>query len=53
MHAGSVDMKTISRTLRHATTAITSDTYTSVFEDADRAAAEDAAAVVPLRSVTS
>lgn len=49
MHAGGVEMKTISKTLRHSTITITSDTYTSVFEDVDRAAAEAAAAVVPLK----
>lgn len=53
MHVGGVDMKTISRTLRHANQAITSDTYASVFEDADRAAAEAAAAVVPLKGRAS
>jgi integrase len=48
MHAAGVDMKRISKTLRHATTAITSDTYTSVFEDEDHEAAELTAGVISL-----
>lgn len=47
MHAAGLDMKLISATLRHSTSKITADLYTSIFEDHDRAAAEAAAAVVP------
>ena len=47
MRAAGLDMKLISATLRHSTSKITSDLYTSIFEDHDRAAAEAAAAVVP------
>jgi len=47
MHLAGVDMVTISRTLGHATLAITADTYASVFDSVDRAAAEATAAVVP------
>lgn len=47
MHKAGADMKVIQATLRHSNQAITADTYTSVFEDVDRAAAEAAALVVP------
>lgn len=50
MHAAGVDRKVISKTLRHSTTAITDDTYTSVFLDVDREAADASAAAVPRRS---
>ena len=52
MNRAGVDMVTISKTLGHSTVQITQDLYTSTFEDADRAAAEAAAAVVP-RAVRS
>ena len=45
MHAAGVDIVTISRTLGHSILAITSDSYTSVFENVDEAAAEATAAV--------
>lgn len=47
MHLAGLDMKTISATLRHTTVSMTADTYTSVFSDVDRAAAEAVVAVVP------
>ena len=41
------DLKLTSQMLRHASTAITEQVYTSVFEDVERAVAEQAAALVP------
>jgi integrase len=43
------DMKTTSAMLRHASQAITSDTYTSVLPDLARSAAEASVALVPRR----
>jgi len=50
MHTAGLDMKVIQKTLRHSTSVITADTYTSVFDEVDRAAAEATAAVVPLKA---
>lgn len=47
MHAAKLDMRIIQARLRHSSGALTRDTYTSVFEEVDREAAETAAAVVP------
>ena len=47
MHAAGVDMKVIQATLRYSSSSLTRDTYTSVFNDVDREAAEAAAAIVP------
>ena len=41
------DLKLTSQMLGHASTAITEQVYTSVFEDVEREAAEQAAALVP------
>jgi integrase len=41
------DLKLISQMLGHASTAITEQVYTSVFEDVEREAAESAASLVP------
>src|SRR3954447_21609192 len=41
------DLKLTSQLLGHASTAITEQVYTSVFEDVEREAAEQAAALVP------
>jgi hypothetical protein len=46
--AAGVDMKVISAMLRHSSITITADTYTSVVPEIARAAAEAAAAIVPL-----
>ncbi len=51
-HASGADMKAISAMLRHASQAITADTYTSVFADHAAALAENIASMVPrLRKV--
>ena len=47
MLAAGVDMKVVQETLGHSSSAITSDTYTSVFPKVAAAAAEAAAALVP------
>jgi len=46
-HASGADMKAISAMLRHASLAITADTYTSVFADQAAALAENIASIVP------
>ncbi len=46
-----VDMKVVSRMLRHKTLSITADTYTSVVPEVARAAAEATVTVVPRRTV--
>ena len=45
------DIKQIQKMLRHSSHAITADTYTSIFEDDDRAVAEAMSTVVPRRAV--
>ncbi|GAA5132467.1 tyrosine-type recombinase/integrase [Pseudonocardia adelaidensis] len=47
MLAAGVDMKVVQETLGHSSSAITSDTYTSVYPKVAAAAAEAAAALVP------
>lgn len=47
IHASGGDIHSVKETLRHATIQLTSDTYTSLFKDVDRALAEKAAALVP------
>jgi integrase len=47
IHAGGGDMHTIKETLGHSGIAISSDTYTSLLPEVDRAVAEAAAALVP------
>lgn len=47
IHAGGGDIHSVKETLRHATIQLTSDTYTSLFKDVDRALAEKAALLVP------
>lgn len=49
--AAGLDMKVVSERLRHSTTAITRDLYTSVLPDVAREAAEKTAAMVPRRAV--
>ncbi|MEU3906332.1 site-specific integrase [Streptomyces goshikiensis] len=46
-HAGGGDLHTIKETLRHSTITLTSDTYTSLLPEVDKAAAEAAARLVP------
>jgi hypothetical protein len=46
LEAATRDLKLTSQLLGHASTAITEQVYTSVFEDVDREAAEQAAALV-------
>ncbi|MFJ1843309.1 hypothetical protein [Streptomyces sp. NPDC088146] len=46
-HGGGGDLHTIKETLRHSTITLTSDTYTSLLPEVDKAAAEAAAALVP------
>jgi integrase len=48
--AAGTDMKMISEMLRHSSTQITSDTYTSVLPEVAREAAEAAAGLVPRQS---
>jgi integrase len=47
MLAADVDIKIVQETLGHVTSAFTRDTYTSVFPELAKAAAEDTAAMVP------
>ncbi|MFJ2631098.1 tyrosine recombinase XerC [Streptomyces sp. NPDC087422] len=47
IHASGGDIHSVKEVLRHATIQLTSDTYTSLFKDVDRALAEKAAALVP------
>ncbi|GAA4952389.1 tyrosine-type recombinase/integrase [Yinghuangia aomiensis] len=47
MLAGGADMKVVQDTLGHATIVLTADTYTSVLPEVARAAAENAARLVP------
>ncbi len=47
MLAAGVDLKVVSETLGHSTTALTADTYTSVYSEVAAEAAERAAALVP------
>jgi integrase len=47
IHAGGGDIHSVKETPRHATIQLTSDTYTSLFKDVDRALAEKAALLVP------
>lgn len=47
IHASGGDIHSVKETLRHATIQLTSDTYTSLFKDVDRALAEKAATLVP------
>jgi integrase len=47
IHAGGGDLHAIKETLRHSTITLTSDTYTSLLPEVDRAIANRAAAVVP------
>jgi integrase len=49
--AAGLDMKVVSARLRHSTTAITRDLYTSILPDVAREAAEKTAAMVPRRAV--
>lgn len=46
-HGGGGDLHTIKETLRHSTITLTSDTYTSLLPEVDRAAAEAAAKLIP------
>lgn len=46
-HGGGGDLHTIEETLRHSTITLTSDTYTSLLPEVDKAAAEATAALVP------
>ncbi|MBT2492138.1 site-specific integrase [Streptomyces sp. ISL-96] len=53
-HGGGGDLHTIKETLRHSTITLTSDTYTSLLPEVDKAAAEAAAQLVPrARKATS
>jgi integrase len=47
IHASGGDIHSVKEVLRHATIQLTSDTYTSLFKDVDRALAEKAATLVP------
>ena len=47
MLAAGVDMKVVQHTLGHSSSAITSDTYTSVFPTVAAEAAEATAALIP------
>ncbi|MFE7930769.1 tyrosine recombinase XerC [Streptomyces sp. NPDC057456] len=47
VHAGGGDIHAVKATLRHSTIQLTSDTYTKLLEETDRAIAERAAALVP------
>lgn len=47
IHASGGDIHSVKEVLRHATVQLTSDTYTSLFKDVDRALAEKAALLVP------
>ncbi len=47
IHASGGDIHSVKEVLRHATIQLTSDTYTSLFKDVDRALAEKAALLVP------
>lgn len=49
--AAGVDIKVVSAMLRHSSTTITADLYTSVLPDVAREAAEAVAAMVPRRAV--
>jgi peptidoglycan hydrolase-like protein with peptidoglycan-binding domain len=51
--AAGTDMKVISEMLRHSTTQITSDTYTSVLPEVARKAAEAAAGLVPRQTAVA
>lgn len=46
-HGGGGDLHTIKETLRHSTITLTSDTYTSLLPEVDKATAEAAAKLVP------
>lgn len=46
-HGAGGDLHTIKETLRHSTITLTSDTYTSLLPEVDKAAAEAAAKLVP------
>lgn len=46
-HAGGGDLHTIKEALRHSTITLTSDTYTSLLPEIDRAVSEAAAKLVP------
>ncbi|WP_419996925.1 site-specific integrase [Streptomyces boninensis] len=46
-HGAGGDLHTIKETLRHSTITLTSDTYTSLLPEVDKAAAEGAAKLVP------
>ena len=48
--AAGTDIKVISEMLRHSSTQITSDTYTSVLPEVAHQAAEAAAGLVPVRA---
>jgi integrase len=47
VHAGGGDIFAVQKTLRHATSQLTADTYTELLEEVDRDIAEKAAALVP------
>jgi integrase len=47
LHAAGADIHAIKETLRHSTIKLTSDTYTSLLREVDRAHAEAAARIVP------
>ncbi|MGA5340367.1 tyrosine-type recombinase/integrase [Streptomyces griseoincarnatus] len=47
LHAAGADLHTIKETLRHSTIKLTSDTYTSLLREVDRAHAEAAVLIVP------
>ncbi|MFI8258257.1 tyrosine recombinase XerC [Streptomyces filamentosus] len=48
-HGAGGDIHTIKETLRHSTITLTSDTYTSLLPEVDRAVAEAAASLIPRR----
>jgi len=52
MLAAGVPMKVVQETLGHSSSALTADTYTSVYPEVAAEAAEAAAALVPRRSRT-
>ncbi|MBV9023035.1 MAG: hypothetical protein JO362_04385, partial [Streptomycetaceae bacterium] len=46
-YGGGGDIHTIKETLRHSTITLTSDTYTSLLPEVDKAAADAAAKLIP------
>ncbi len=51
-HGAGGDLHTIKETLRHSTITLTSDTYTSLLPEVDRATAEAVTALVPRARVS-